>query len=267
MSLAFHSAALAVTGAIAALAVRKQALSPSGGLAALAVGYASALAGARAVAALLCFFVSSTLATRVGRRRKRELEPDYQPHGRRTAVQVLANGGAGALCALAAWAAPGNALRAAAERALLAHYACCNGDTWASELGVVWARTPPRLVLPPWRVVPRGTNGGVTLAGVLASAGGGAAVGAAVAAVDLVLVGGTPDAALRALVLGTAAGVLGSLIDSVLGATVQLSVFDPKRRMVLEHQVPGAQHISGVDLLGGGGGVLLCVCVFHRTKT
>jgi len=52
--------------------------------------------------------------------------------------------------------------------AYVGHYACCNGDTWASELGVLdWGLGPrgTRLVTHPWLEVPRGTNGGMSFAG------------------------------------------------------------------------------------------------------
>ena len=67
---------------------------------------------------------------------------------------------------------------------MLGALGCCAGDTWASELGTVInlsseKRSDPILVTNPWRKVPKGTNGGVSLVGLIASFGGGLAVGAA----------------------------------------------------------------------------------------
>ena len=68
--------------------------------------------------------------------------------------------------------------------AVLGSLGCCAGDTWASELGTVisisvGAKTGPRLITQPWRHVPKGTNGGVSLVGLIASFAGGIAVGVA----------------------------------------------------------------------------------------
>ncbi len=78
----------------------------------------------------------------------------------------------------------------------------------------------PRLVIPPWRRVQRGTNGGVSAYGTLASVAGALGIGVVFAATASGL---SLRERLAALALTAAAGTLGSLIDSVLGATLQFS--------------------------------------------
>ena len=67
---------------------------------------------------------------------------------------------------------------------MLGSLGCCAGDTWASELGTVLnisldSKEKPRLITQPWRHVPKGTNGGVSLVGSIASFAGGLVVGIA----------------------------------------------------------------------------------------
>ena len=67
---------------------------------------------------------------------------------------------------------------------MLGSLGCCAGDTWASELGTVInssldTNKDPILITQPWRRVPKGTNGGVSLVGLVASFAGGIVVGVA----------------------------------------------------------------------------------------
>lgn len=164
-------------------------LAPGGVLAALAVGVA-VLWGLSwpGVALLFAFFVPGSVLTWLAERRA----------PRRTARQVIANGGVAAVAALlGSWAGAAGALAAAAA------------DTWATEVGS-FSPWPPRLITTGTRVT-RGASGGITVLGTL-----GAFVGAGV----MVLIAGWvgPKGESAALL---AAGVLGMLADSVLGATVQ----------------------------------------------
>ncbi len=162
-------------------------LTTAGAAAALAVGGATVWGvGWRGLVLLLAFFVSGSLLTRSG--------------GHRNARQVIANGGVAAVAALlGAWPAFAGALAAAAA------------DTWATEIGA-FSSTTPRLITT-GAPVPQGANGGITLLGTAGGAGGAAVMG------GMTWVLGPHDLRLAAVVaLG---GVVGMLIDSLLGATAQ----------------------------------------------
>jgi len=175
-------------------------LTPGGLAAALAVGAAVAWGLSwPGLAVLFAFFLSGSLLTQLAERRAGASGGRRGP--RRTARQVWANGGiAGVAALLGSWTAAAGALAAAAA------------DTWATEIGA-FSPFPPRLITT-GAPVTRGTSGGIT---ALGTAGG--VVGAAVIA----LVTGWVEP--RSIAPGSAtlvaAGVLGMLADSVLGATVQ----------------------------------------------
>lgn len=167
-------------------------LSPRGALAAVLVGLTIATGtGWRGVLVLLVFFVTSSLLTPGG--------------GRRRAVQVLANGGVPALCALLAPLDP----RFAA--AFVGALAAAAADTWSTEIGTR-GRAAPRLVTT-WRRVAPGTSGGVT---ALGTAGG--AAGALAVTLTAVATGLLPGVAAPWV---AAAGLAGALADSLAGAAVQ----------------------------------------------
>jgi uncharacterized protein (TIGR00297 family) len=182
-------------------------LSPSGVLGALLVGApVFGFAGAVGTLALLGFFVSSSALSKTFRARKAEVEAEYAKTGTRDLGQALANGGVAAVAAvLLGVTGEGRFLLA-----MLGALAAANADTWATELGVL-ARAPPRL-LTTLRTVAPGTSGAVSGLGMLASTAGAALV--ALIAVP----GGLSWTHVPGLVL---AGVVGSLSDSFLGATVQ----------------------------------------------
>lgn len=199
-------------------------------------------------ALLIVFFLSSTLLSRWRRRQKALLAVSAAKGARRDLGQVLANGGIAALLALVAavWPAP---LIAAAYIGALA---AVTADTWSSEVGSL-SRQPPRLITT-GRAVPPGANGGVTLLGTLASAAGGLLIGSAallLAPIAVALGEPTvaPDQSGWLLALGLLAGAGGSLVDSVLGATVQGVRWCPACRLETE----AARHTCGAATRHGRG--------------
>jgi uncharacterized protein (TIGR00297 family) len=176
---------------------------------------------------LLALLVLTFSATRFGRHRKEALGTAEARRGR-TASQVAANLGVAALAGIPLSAAhvftPVAFQGRAAMVAMLAAMAEATADTVSSELGQVLGGTPRMITN--LRRVPPGTDGAVSLAGTLCGA---------LAAAVLVLVGyaalggaggsgavgngfaGFGFSRLDA-VLALAAGLFGTLIDSLLGA-------------------------------------------------
>ena len=201
---------------VAYVAVRLHALTVGGAVAAFCVGTATfgALGGWGATI-LLAFFITSVALSRLGRARKRALT-DVGKSGARDAMQVLANGGVAAVCALAAlfWE-PRFAL------AFAGAIAAANADTWGTEIGVFVGQRPRSLLT--LRPIAPGLSGGVTLAGTAAEFGGALVIAAAA------LLAGTHDFLPIAL-----AGIAGAFADSLLGATLQALRWCPQCRRYCE---------------------------------
>jgi len=67
--------------------------------------------------------------------------------------------------------------------AYYAGFACCNADTWASEVGVLSQEDP--ILITTMKTVPKGTNGGISKLGCIMSFLGGALIGCGVFVMDL----------------------------------------------------------------------------------
>ncbi len=211
---------LGLSALMAGLGYWRRSLSASGALGAILVGtLIFGLGGWIWGLLLITFFVSSSLLSHYRQGDKEAVAEKFDKGSRRDLGQALANGGLGAILAVAYASSP--------EPALLAAYlgvmATVNADTWATELGVL-SRVPPRLITT-GQPVPPGTSGGVTRLGVWASLAGALLIGAVATAltqISSLLNGqGWNAAAIAFPLLATVGGLSGSLFDSLLGATVQ----------------------------------------------
>lgn len=222
--------------------VQKGSLSPSGGRAALAVAVLTWTSGVKFGATMIAFYQSSSWLTRLGAKRKMRLDANNSEHGNRDALQVLSCSLVASIVAVfhrATCGREGSCPRLTA--AFVGFFACCAGDTWASEIGQL-AKSSPRLITAPWRLVPPGTNGGVTVVGIMASAAGGLYIG---------VFHGLwlwRDLNLLAL-LGLLSGIIGSILDSILGATLQISRYDAKHKCIAAARDTSSQVICGNDIL------------------
>ncbi|XP_064365191.1 transmembrane protein 19 isoform X6 [Dromaius novaehollandiae] len=191
---------------------------------------------------------------------KKQIDSEYKEGGQRNWVQVFCNGGVPTELAILYMIenGPGEIPIDFSRQytaswmclSLLGALACSAGDTWASEIGTVMSKSKPRLITT-WEKVPVGTNGGITLVGLFSSLLGGMVVGAAYFIAQLLFVSDLDISAPQwpIIVFGAAAGFLGSIVDSYLGATMQYSGFDKNICMVVNHQTKDSKHISGKPIL------------------
>jgi uncharacterized protein (TIGR00297 family) len=232
---------------ISYVAFRVGSLDRSGALAAVGLGTVTlGMGGWSWAILLLAFFLSSSLLTRAFPGRKGKVVENYAKGGPRDAGQVLGNGGLAAIFAglhalrphdLWVWVGFGCAL------------AAVNADTWATELGVL-SPGRPRLITT-LQLVEKGTSGGISLVGCLAALGGASLIGllaGLLAGQALGLPGAGPT---WTLVLPlTLSGLLGSLFDSLLGATVQVMYFCPTCQKETERH---PQHSCGTPTVRARG--------------
>jgi len=229
----------ALAAGIACAAYLVRSLSSSGAAAACLLGTVIfGLGGLPWAVLLVGFFVSSSLLSKLFKRRKTSVDEKFSKGNRRDAGQVFANGGmAGVLVLLQAGFPTQTWLWVCGAASL----AAVNADTWATELGVL-SRVNPRLITT-GREVEKGTSGGVSLAGTLAALGGSAAIALLALIVWPEYAGNlTLTTSLVGFALITLAGLGGSLVDSLLGATLQAIYYCPTCRKETERH---PQHLCG----------------------
>lgn len=196
-------------------AYRAHSLNPSGAFAATIVGtVVFGFGGLQWAILLMIFFVTSSGLSRAFKKRKQGLNEKFSKGHERDAGQVFGNGGMATLFVLVHALYPESNIGWVGFAASLS---AVNADTWATELGVL-NPTAPRMITDLRKRVEKGTSGGVSLFGTLASL-----LGAAVIALPAAWFSND----WRLVPIIALAGLGGSLFDSLLGATVQAMYFCP----------------------------------------
>ena len=243
---------------------RKKSLSLSGSIAAFFVGFIAFAASYRFGAVLIMFYYSGSKFTKVREDVKARLEYNYSKGGQRNWLQVFSNSILATLVAVQFYRVFGEDTYISFARyevweqpyisvlrgfmmfpkynfsaylwcMYIAHYAVAAGDTWASELGIL-SLTHPRLITSLFmKTVPPGTNGGVSLIGTVASGLGGMSIGLTFYLMSRFATEQDLDSSQAPIIVfATLCGVLGSLVDSLLGATLQATYYDAERKCVVK---------------------------------
>jgi uncharacterized protein (TIGR00297 family) len=243
---------LILSAVVGGLGYWRQALTASGVVGAVLVGtLIFGFGGWSWGLLLIAFFVSSSLLSHYRRIDKEAVSEKFAKGSRRDLGQALANGGVGAVLAVAFAAYPDPLLFAA----FLGVMGTVTADTWATELGVL-SRVPPRLITT-GQEVPPGTSGAVTRLGMWASVAGALLIGTVATALTQIesLLGGTGWSleAVSFTLLAVIGGLVGSLFDSLLGATVQGIYYCDHCSKETERSVHycGRSHAGGLHLVRG----------------
>lgn len=193
---------------------------------------------------LLAFVLSAGLLSAYRALEKGFMDDIVADVGPRGFWQGVSNGGLAVLLGWGYLFYPDERLLAA----FLGAVAAVNADTWGTELGVL-SRTPPRLVTT-WRVAARGTSGAVSGLGTAMTFLGSLFIGtvALVAlGVESLLQGG--PVLWWVLPVGVVGGMIGALVDSLIGATIQASFYCDRCSKVTEKALHGCGQVT--RLVGG----------------
>ena len=156
---------------------------------------------------IMCFFILSSLLSKIGKKRKKLIELSYQKTSVRDFYQVMANGGVATALVLYIFLTGNDYL----YPLYLAAIAVANADTWGTELGIFSKSRP--VIITSFKNVDPGTSGAISYLGSIASLTGSmiiALIGTCLYSMDLYIV-----------IIVVLAGFLGSIFDSFIGATVQ----------------------------------------------
>lgn len=218
--------AFLISVVIAFLAYKRGSLSKSGAISATIVGTITFGLGGLSWGILLgLFFVSSSFLSHFKEDEKRAAAEKFEKGHQRDIGQVLANGGLGSLVVILNTIFPSGFW----FPFFVGIFATVTADTWATELGTL-AKDLPRLITN-GRRVEVGTSGGVSLFGTAVSLGGGLIIGLSAGLLE-------PNLnVLTGTLIGGMGGLLGSLFDSFLGATVQQIYYCDNCKKDTERQI------------------------------
>ncbi len=159
---------------------------------------------------ILTFFLLSSFLSKYGKARKSQFQLMFDKSDRRDAGQVAANGGVAGIVVLCWYFAPDMHVW---YPIYLATLAAVTADTWGTEIGL-FSRGLPRSITT-LKEAEKGTSGAVSLIGIF---------GGAVGALLIALSGMIWPTGIRSVTEAgviVLAGVLASLVDSLIGATLQ----------------------------------------------
>ncbi len=224
---------MSITVVIAFLAYFISALSLSGAMGAWLLGtVVFGLGGTEWMIPVAAFFLFSTFLTKLGKKHKQKLVTVFEKTGKRDIFQVFANGGV-AMIATMCWhflATTWPNLELFWYMIFLGAIAAATADTWGTEIGAFSSHDPVSILT--FKKVPQGTSGGLTIIGT-----SGALLGSfliAIAGKYSLQYFADIEMSWLAVALISLVGLIGALVDSLLGATIQAQYQCPTCKKITE---------------------------------
>lgn len=169
-------------------------------------------AGLPGLILLATFFIVGTLATKWQINNKAAIGAAEKNKGRRTAGQVLANAGVAAILGLMGWQSPDKT--AIIQVMIAGSFAAATADTLSSELGMIYGRRFFNILT--FKKDACGLDGVISIEGTLIGLAG---------AMLIASIYSTSTNCGMSFWWITLAGVIGNLVDSILGAALERRKF------------------------------------------
>ena len=236
------------------LALKTKILSLDGAFAAVFVGTIISLCGFEYFVVLASFFFSSSKATNIHKQIKTKLlGKTYLKEKKRNSIQVFSKSLFPSLICLIIYIKYGPKMNIFSSKEhtklfldflFIGFFESANADTWASELGIN-SKGNPILILNGFKQVPKGINGAISGYGTICSIKGGLFISGVVVLCNIARFGFIEFFkndmtiiifAFKIFILGGVIGFIGSFIDSILGQTVQISIYNVTKRCMVEKE-------------------------------
>ena len=246
--------------------IKTKILTVDGAFAAVFVGTIISLSGFEYFVILASFFFSSSKATNIHKVIKTKLlGKAYLKEKKRNFIQVFSKSLFPSLICLILYQKYGqgmnifnsnNTSKLFLDALFIGFFESANADTWASELGIN-SKSNPILILQGFKQVPKGINGAISGYGTLCSIKGGLFISGVVVICNILRFGllnfikfdmNLFIICYKIFILGGLIGFIGSFIDSILGQTVQISIYNVTKKCMVEKENVEEYKKNGDDL-------------------
>lgn len=210
---------LACSFLIAFAAFKKSSLNKSGFIAATVLGTGIYYFGGLWFSIIMVsFFVSSSVLTKFKSSNKEALDNMNEKGGSRDYIQVFANGGIGLIFAFLhfVYNSPIFLLAYAVS------FGVSTSDTWASEVGVLSKNKPISILN--FKPIEKGMSGGISILGTIFAFLGSAFI-SIIFFIAYMVIYNNIQQGINYSLLCLLLGFLGSVIDSILGASIQAQYY------------------------------------------
>jgi uncharacterized protein (TIGR00297 family) len=228
---------LLLSTVVSIISIKKSKLTFNAGLVAIIIGTLTyGFGGWQTGAALFLFFASATVTSRF----KKRIDSNSASKARKVS-QVLANGLPAVTFAMVYFFTANQGFLLASISAI----ACATADTWSSDIGVISKRKPVSILT--LKPIETGQSGGISLLGCFCSVLGSALIaGVCVSLFHFSTVG--INAPFISFIIIALCGTIGSLVDSILGASVQAK-YRYKNEVIEDIE----NHMEDIELISGVG--------------